>query len=79
MGDIEQWAQMSLIIMECMAEKGYWNDPRVMPSAPNSQPEEWPEGYREALSGTGTGTGDAWDWEDAGCGGYAIHELGITS
>jgi hypothetical protein len=78
LGDIDQWAQMSLLIMQCMASKGYWDDPRVMPAPPNTEPVPWPEGYREALGGS-TGSGDAWDWQDAGCGGYAIHELGITS
>jgi len=78
LGDVDEWAQMSLLIMQCMASKGYWDDPRVMPPALNTPPPEWPEGYREALGGS-TGDGDAWDWEDAGCGGYAIHELGITT
>jgi len=78
LGDVEQWAQWSLLIMQCMASKGYWDDPRVMPPAPNTQPPPVPEGYREALGGS-TGAGDAYDWQDAGCGGWATHELGITS
>ena len=70
-----EWVATQTLIVECMADAGFWYDPRVPPTVMNA---EEPAGWRETIGGS-TGAGDAYRWEDAGCGGWAIHELGITS
>lgn len=72
----DEWVSLGELTLSCMAEKGYWYDPRVPPTVVTDA--TLPEGFREALGGS-TGAGDAYDWRDAGCAGRAIHELGITS
>jgi hypothetical protein len=72
---VQEWASLESLIVQCMADAGFWYDPRV----PNTVvTADEPDGWRVALAGS-TGAGDAYRWEDAGCGGRAIHELGITS
>ncbi len=73
---VQEWASIESIVVDCMADAGFWYDPRV----PNTVlTADEPDGWRLALAGVGTGAGDAYRWEDTGCGGRAIHELGITS
>lgn len=71
----EEWVAHSSLVIECMAEAGFWFDPRVFGGANG---ENLPDGFALALGGD-TGAGDAYRWEDAGCWGYATHVLGITS
>lgn len=73
-GDPVEWGSWNALIVSCMAEKGFWYDPRMgMPTILAS------DEFLLALSGPGTGAGDAYRWQDAGCGGWATHELGIGS
>lgn len=72
---VQEWASLNSLIVQCMADAGFWYDPRVPPTVLTA---DEPDGWRTALGGS-TGAGDAYRWEDAGCGGRAIHELGITS
>lgn len=72
--DPVEWGSWNALIVSCMAEKGFWYDPRMgMPTILAS------DEFRLALSGPGTGAADAYRWQDAGCGGWATHELGIGS
>ena len=73
---VQEWASIEAIVVQCMSDAGFWYDPRVPHTVVTA---DEPEGWRLALAGVGTGTGDAYRWEDTGCGGRAIHELGITS
>lgn len=73
--DYEQFAAHGTLVIECMADQGFWFDPRVFGGANG---EALPDGFALALGGD-TGAGDAYRWEDAGCWGAATHALGITS
>jgi hypothetical protein len=72
---VQEWASLGSLMVQCMADAGFWYDPRVPPTVLNA---DEPDGWRAALGGS-TGAGDAYRWQDAGCGGRAIHELGISS
>lgn len=72
---VQEWASLGSLIVQCMADAGFWYDPRVPPTVVNAAE---PDGWRAAFGGS-TGAGDSYRWQDAGCGGRAIHELGITS
>lgn len=73
---VQQWASVESLVVQCMADAGFWYDPRVPYTVVTA---DEPDGWRTAIAGVGTGAGDAYRWEDTGCGGWAIHELGITS
>ena len=66
-----EWAQELVIEVHCMAGKGWDYDPlhgglaRVSPTTPEYL----------ALYGS-TGGGDAYQWQNAGCVGYAVHVTG---
>lgn len=60
------------IEVRCMADKGWWYDPRYPSGLESGSPEDL------ALNGN-TGAGDAYRWQDAGCYGFAVHETGATS
>ncbi len=60
------------IEVRCMADKGWWYDPRYTSGLDSNTPEGL------ALNGN-TGAGDAYRWQDAGCYGLAVHETGATS
>ena len=59
------------IEVRCMADKGWWYDPRYRSGLASGSPEAL------ALDGS-TGAGDAYRWQDAGCYGLAVHETGAT-
>jgi len=74
MGDL---ANVRLAIREgqievrCMADQGWWYDPRYR----GSPPPDSPEGI--ALNGH-PDLGAGYRWQDAGCYGRAVHEVGAT-
>jgi hypothetical protein len=73
--DVDEFVAFNRLVIDCMADAGFWHDPRVFGGA-NGEP--LPDGFALALGGD-TGAGDAYRWEDAGCRGGATHKLGITS
>ena len=60
------------IEVRCMADRGWWYDPRYRSGLASGSPEDL------ALNGK-TGAGDAYRWQDAGCYGLAVHQTGATS
>lgn len=73
--DYGEWVAVNELVIDCMAEAGFWFDPRVFRPADGAPP---PAGFGRAMDGD-TGAGDAYRWEDAGCWGAATHALGTTS
>jgi hypothetical protein len=73
--DYSEWVAVNALVIACMADAGFWFDPRVFRGA-NGEP--LPGGFVLALGGD-TGAGDAYRWEDAGCWGAATHAVGTTS
>jgi hypothetical protein len=70
---LERAAHADVAMAACMAEKGYYYDPRRAQSL-LGLPYEM--GTPEALAMDGdTGSGDAYRWEDAGCYGLIAHEF----
>jgi hypothetical protein len=59
------------IEVRCMADHGWWYDPRYR----GSPPPDSPEGL--ALNGHAD-LGAGYRWQDAGCYGLAVHEVGAT-
>jgi hypothetical protein len=64
----EIWITQSQIKVQCMADAGWYFDPRSHGPLPQG------DGFA-ALYGS-TGAGDAYRWQDAGCDGRAVHETG---
>ncbi|MEP6478681.1 MAG: hypothetical protein ABJB03_04770 [Rhodoglobus sp.] len=69
-------AAETALITPCMAALGFtYVAPGAMASGDSQQ--NTPE-YRFALGGD-TGAGDEYHWEDAGCYGMAVHEMGMDN
>ena len=69
------WTEQQIVIVHCMASKGFLFDPVYRyDHASGPLPAGHEEAYEEALSGTGSGEPE--DWRDGGCTGLAEHRVG---
>jgi hypothetical protein len=71
-----QQADVHALVVDCMADAGFWYDPRVVRSL--DPPRIWyvlDSPYGRAFEGS-PGAGDAYRWQDAGCFGAAVEQAG---
>ena len=73
------WYEEKAITAQCMADKGWYYDPRSDPKvdiAHRADPRPPLDPQAQLALNGNTGGGDAYRWQDAGCYGLAVHETG---